>query len=45
MRGQFLGPLGPLGGDDHPFFSENILTKLGHVNPSSFSYRQMDGFL
>src|SRR4029077_1290002 len=45
MRGQFLRPLGPLGGDDHPFFSKEVLTKLGHVNPSSFSYRQVEGFL
>src|SRR5665811_388516 len=45
MRGQFLRPLGPLGRDDDPFLGEKVLAKLGHVNPSSFSYRQMEGFL
>ena len=45
MRGQVLGPLGPLGGNDDPFFRKKVLTKLGHVNPSSFLYRQMEGSL
>jgi hypothetical protein len=45
MRGQFLWPLGPFSGDDDPLLSEKVLAKLGHVNPSSFSYRQMEGFL
>ncbi len=45
MCGQFFGPLGPLGGDDDPFLGKKVLAKLGHVSPSRFSYRQMEGFL
>jgi hypothetical protein len=40
MRGQFLRTLGSFGGDDDPFLGEKILAELGHVNPSSFFYRQ-----
>jgi hypothetical protein len=45
MRGQILRPLGPLGGNDDPLFRKKVLTKLGHVNPSSFFYRQLGGSL
>jgi hypothetical protein len=45
MRSQFLRPLGPLGGENDPFLGEKVLAKFGQVNPSSFSYRQMDEFL
>jgi hypothetical protein len=30
MRGQLLGPLRPLGGNDDPFFGEKVLAQLGH---------------
>jgi hypothetical protein len=45
VGGQILGPLGPLGGDDHPFFGEEVLAKLGQVNPSRFFYRRTKRFL